>query len=473
MVVVTDTVVIPEFDVRRYGMVDPTGVIDSTAAFQAAITAAALGTVVVPPGTFVCGSLTPHSGLRFMGSGKGITIIKALAGAHTLFDTSTFYLTDVEVCDLTYDGTNQTAGQPGIEFVLGSRIAVRRCRIIKTTAVGLEFYIGTECVAEDNDIESAVSDGIRLGGSPNTNCRIINNKVLNSGGIGINGQGTGTIVSGNTVAGSGTIGIAMSGSVSNTVADNVVTTSADNGIDIGQSFHMTVIGNTVNGALSGLDMDMAGAAAGTYCGNSFVANTLLACTDAGITLTSNNGVVGCVVQGNTIDTPTSGGIWLTNIGRTVVNGNVVYNSPNGVALTGASHLTVSENEFLDDRGGSSVLVAVHYNSGCSYNTFTGNDFSLVHAITSGGIPATDIYRGNPGYNPVGHAVAQPVVPSTTVAATNTTNVDCTVFVNGGTVTVVAIGGSTTGQVAGAFRVPAGQTITLTYSIAPTWQWFGD
>lgn len=23
------------------------------------------------------------------------------------------------------------------------------------------------------------------------------------------------------------------------------------------------------------------------------------------------------------------------------------------------------------------------------------------------------------------------------------------------------------------RVPAGQTITLTYSVAPTWVWFGD
>ena len=80
---------------------------------------------------------------------------------------------------------------------------------------------------------------------------------------------------------------------------------------------------------------------------------------------------------------------------------------------------------------------------------------------------------NVGYNPVGHAVAQPAVPATTVAATNTTGVDCTVFVTGGTVTVVAIGGTATGLTSGAFRVPAGQTITLTYSVAPTWQWFGD
>lgn len=79
----------------------------------------------------------------------------------------------------------------------------------------------------------------------------------------------------------------------------------------------------------------------------------------------------------------------------------------------------------------------------------------------------------PGYNPRGYSVTQPAVPASGVSQTNTTGVDCTVFVTGGTVTAIAIGGTNTGLTSGSFRVPVGQTINLTYSAAPTWTWFGD
>lgn len=78
-----------------------------------------------------------------------------------------------------------------------------------------------------------------------------------------------------------------------------------------------------------------------------------------------------------------------------------------------------------------------------------------------------------GYNPRGGSVTQPAVAASGTAVTNNTGVDCTVFVNGGTVSAIAIGGTATGLTSGSFRVPAGQTITLSYSVAPTWTWFGD
>ncbi len=70
------------------------------------------------------------------------------------------------------------------------------------------------------------------------------------------------------------------------------------------------------------------------------------------------------------------------------------------------------------------------------------------------------------------SVAQPAVPASTVALANPTGVDCVVYVAGGTVTVVAINGVATGLTSGAFYVSAGATITLTYSVAPTWVWVG-
>ena len=68
-------------------------------------------------------------------------------------------------------------------------------------------------------------------------------------------------------------------------------------------------------------------------------------------------------------------------------------------------------------------------------------------------------------------VAAPAVPASTVVQNNPFGWDATVHVAGGTVTVVAVNGVATGLIAGTFRVPAGGTITLTYTVAPTWTWY--
>jgi hypothetical protein len=74
------------------------------------------------------------------------------------------------------------------------------------------------------------------------------------------------------------------------------------------------------------------------------------------------------------------------------------------------------------------------------------------------------------------------VPSTTVAYTYGCDTaghaplglpPATVYITGGTVTVIAIAGQATGLTAGSFRVLPGQTVTLTYSVAPTWTWLGE
>lgn len=70
------------------------------------------------------------------------------------------------------------------------------------------------------------------------------------------------------------------------------------------------------------------------------------------------------------------------------------------------------------------------------------------------------------------AQTAPAVPATTVALANPFTFACLVTVRGGTVTVIAIDGTTVGTVDGLFLVPAGSTITLTYSVAPTWTWYG-
>ncbi len=70
------------------------------------------------------------------------------------------------------------------------------------------------------------------------------------------------------------------------------------------------------------------------------------------------------------------------------------------------------------------------------------------------------------------AVAQPAVPASGVALNSPVGVDAMVYITGGTVTAVAINGVATGLTSGGFYVATGDSITLTYTVAPTWVWRG-
>lgn len=84
---------------------------------------------------------------------------------------------------------------------------------------------------------------------------------------------------------------------------------------------------------------------------------------------------------------------------------------------------------------------------------------------------------NVGLNPVGN-FGPPAVPASGTALINPAGVDVMIVIDTvGTLTDILIGGTSLGVVpitAMTIRLPAGQTITLTYAgAAPTWKWFGD
>ena len=57
--------------------------------------------------------------------------------------------------------------------------------------------------------------------------------------------------------------------------------------------------------------------------------------------------------------------------------------------------------------------------------------------------------------------------ATGVASLNPNPVARSITISGGTVTVIAVSGVVTGQTSGTFTVPAGGSITITYSVAPS------
>lgn len=164
---------------------------------------------------------------------------------------------------------------------------------------------------------------------------------------------------------------------------------------------------------------------------------------------------------------------------TCINGNGSGGVGYGLDIaSGVTDMMIQDCRFIDSALGYGVKAIQNYgiNFGGSHSNMliTGNDFrgNVTGAWNGSPASATTKIANNQGINPKG-VLGPPSVPASTVAYTNAYGYDCTVYVAGGTVTAIAVGGTATGMTSGMFRVPAGQTITLTYSSAPTWTWFGD
>lgn len=70
-------------------------------------------------------------------------------------------------------------------------------------------------------------------------------------------------------------------------------------------------------------------------------------------------------------------------------------------------------------------------------------------------------------------IATPSVPASTITTSNTYQVPVTIYIRGGTVTNINIQGQLLGMTSGTFRLNPGDTIAVTYSVTPTWFWYGD
>jgi hypothetical protein len=93
------------------------------------------------------------------------------------------------------------------------------------------------------------------------------------------------------------------------------------------------------------------------------------------------------------------------------------------------------------------------------NVYVSKDTSVASDwVRIGGIPT-----GN---------FAAPTVPASTVNYTNDFGYTCQVQIKGGTVTEIDIDDIATGLSSGIFIIPNGGTLNITYSVVPTWVWWG-
>jgi hypothetical protein len=68
------------------------------------------------------------------------------------------------------------------------------------------------------------------------------------------------------------------------------------------------------------------------------------------------------------------------------------------------------------------------------------------------------------------SLTTPAVPASATPVTNTSGYPVQVVITGGTMTNVSVNGATVGAGAGTYPVLPGQTISMTYTVAPTWSW---
>jgi hypothetical protein len=99
-----------------------------------------------------------------------------------------------------------------------------------------------------------------------------------------------------------------------------------------------------------------------------------------------------------------------------------------------------------------------------------NGFGLEWGVALTAGPRTDTVATNGAAVDSGTGFSTPAVPGSTTPVTNTTGVPAQVVISAGTLTNVSVNGVTVGAGDGTYTVPAGGTIAITYSVAPTWTW---
>ena len=493
---------LPWFNVKDYGAVGD-GTTDDTTAIQAALTAVptAGGVLYFPPSAnpYICGSLAGRSNLVVQGPGMGAATVKQKAGtAVGPFDWGSYpTVTDVEIRDLTLDGNkaNVTGGR-GIQWVTSTRVRAVRVRVVNSYYQGIFAFQCTDPAVIDCETDStgfsATTNGVGMGIAFNAGvrARCIGNRVSNANDAGLGGSGTActdSVFADNVVVSPSFIGIAMaSGGAGNTITGNTVTSTGDNGIDIANCTDTVVHGNTIQSAgHAGIAGDWSTSTANTWV-NVTISGNMIHTTGAtyqGCTLggpAGAGGVRGIAFAGNVMNALGGHGLYLNNVNESTFADTAIRN-PGGTNYAGIwLNGTCQRNSFrgipvVDDTG---LSWGIAYNGSVGGNNrFTDCDISQTTAGVlghfQGNASAGDQFKGCAGVNPLGHTVAQPAVAATGVAVTNNQGADCMVLVQSGTVSQIAIGGTNTGQTSGWFRVPVSQTITLTYTVAPTWQWFGD
>lgn len=211
----------------------------------------------------------------------------------------------------------------------------------------------------------------------------------------------------------------------------------------------------------------------------------------------NNEIFLPLLSSNGIGFRTNGSVGAFGFqGNTVHFGDVLFNTGDGIVIdSGGVGLSSTYNKFLIGACEHNSGFGIRDNAGASQweignsNSNTSGGITFASTLGAGRIPVvrgflTDttpmVANGNKvdivNYaQDIGVSAPAPAVPATTVAVANTFDTPVDAYIKGGTVTVITVNGvATVGALATGqtvvVRLMPGETIAMTFSVAPTWTW---
>lgn len=428
---------------------------DDTAAIQAAMEMCSVegGIVQIPPGIYQCNSATTPAQsegyIKIVGSGIYNTTLIASQAVNAVLNQ----MMPGEITDLTIDGgaiavnglSQTTSGTIAITQMGARRV---RTRNISTTGNGWVHIVWDEAQIYQIDryyLENVIWEGPSDPSHDAAAISYVNNVYVNNLRCKSLGR-TPNIYAANNLVLDGLIAdqanlacFVVDAGVSVAKLNNIIVESGDYGIFI----------NSPDCNISN-------------------------CSTASIISYANSG---WIMQMNNVSTSANGPIFSFNnpgslltidscsvsetINAVITDGSAA-GSVTDTILVNNSYINIGPQSLLLSRNGTTITTFAMTNS-----KYIGSS-NIFNNITVTNPKLTN----NPGYNPTGPQTA-PSMPASGTALTNPFPFDATVYVSGGTVTEIAVGGTATGLTSGSVFVPAGETITLTYSTAPTWVWIGN
>lgn len=371
-------------------------------------------------------------------------------------------------------------------------------------------------IVKNNRISHCYLEGIIFQGSYNM---AVNNQITNIFSWGIDLNGSGNVIEGNRIStvgqaslpggyrydGGGIVSMAASVNMmanGNRIVNNIIDDTGEcRGIFV---YHNLASGTSYGNLVSGNYIYQSG----TSLYNQGIAVQGTATTFPTGTIVTNNYIQGCykeamfiqyavdtTISGNTMEQISQSnsipGMTVDNVTDFTINNNTFKNNPK-IALTDAIVLsgTTTYGKIIGNFINANWVYGVKYDGtdidyiSCTNNTLIGLDYPIGFINDAPNLTITN--EGNSGWNPRGNVAfygATPPyggpddVPASETAYQNPYTFGCMVAIVGGTVTAIEIGDTEaqvygTGLTTGTFIVPANHWIKITYSVVPTWKWWG-
>jgi len=461
---------------------DPTGVSDSSTAFNAAVNASL--SVYIPAGTYrlASGGVTLRPGSTIKGAGMGAATINIAANsnAFSLLNTAEAEA-HITISDMTINSLG--ANTNGIWFRLCDTTVVQRVRFSGLTGNVLldrgRWHTIEDCVSCGNTLFQAGQ--LQIHSSTDTEYVFyptLENYQVNCG----------SFDSPTPVFGSASPAIyvrrAIQASLQNCAIDHAETTVGGcNFILLENDCQGTkIIGGSSHGCTTGILIQTG---AGPTVGPGYtdiISHDVDLFSVAGINVNCNSPGVAVLtaIIGGKITAPTANGvpcIHMANVldgSMTAVHCEDYSGSKHGTGLAISSDVTVNMSDCIFDNlnigwdfsGGSLASCSFANNSITNCTTEVAGGANI-----AGGANAFNHNRG--ADPPLGAAApATPAVPPTTGVVSNNSGFDVMIYPVGGTGVTWSVNGAGLGASAGPFYVPANGFIQVNYTTAPTWTWIG-